>query len=221
MSNTALGLTDEIAAYLRSVAVREPEVLVRLREETQGGIRAAIMQITPEQGAFMAMLVRMIGARKTLEVGVYTGYSSLSVALALPEDGRITACDTSEEWTDIARRYWKEAGVDHKINLHLRPAVDTLDKLIDSGASGTYDFAFIDADKTNYDTYYERSLILLRPGGMIGIDNVLWSGQVIDADDTTESTQAIRAINRKVHDDDRVDICMLPIGDGLTLARKR
>ena len=221
MSNTALGLTDEIAAYLRSVAVREPEVLVRLREETQGGIRAAIMQITPEQGAFMAMLVRMIGARKTLEVGVYTGYSSLSVALALPEDGRITACDTSEEWTDIARRYWKEAGVDHKIDLHLRPAVDTLDKLIDSGASGTYDFAFIDADKTNYDTYYERSLILLRPGGMIGIDNVLWSGQVIDADDTTESTQAIRAINRKVHDDDRVDICMLPIGDGLTLARKR
>ena len=221
MSNTALGLTDEIASYLRSVAVREPEVLVRLREETQGGIRAAIMQITPEQGAFMAMLVRMIGASKTLEVGVYTGYSSLSVALALPEDGRITACDTSEEWTDIARRYWKEAGVEHKIDLHLRPAVDTLDELIDSGASGTYDFAFIDADKTNYDTYYERSLILLRPGGMIGIDNVLWSGQVIDADDTTESTQAIRAINRKVHDDDRVDICMLPIGDGLTLARKR
>ena len=221
MSNTALGLTDEIADYLRSVAVREPEVLARLRDETQSGVRAAIMQITPEQGAFMAMLVRMIGAKKTLEVGVYTGYSSLCVALALPDDGRITACDTSEEWTAIAQRYWQQAGVDHKIDLHLRPAVETLDELIANGAAGTYDFAFIDADKTNYDAYYERSLTLLRPSGMIGIDNVLWSGQVVDPSDTTESTAAIRAINRKVHDDQRVDICMLPIGDGLTLACKR
>jgi caffeoyl-CoA O-methyltransferase len=221
MSNTALGLTDEVADYLRSVAVREPDVLARLREETQSGVRAAIMQITPEQGAFMAMLVRMIGAKKTLEVGVYTGYSSLSVALALPEDGRITACDTSEEWTAIAQRYWKEAGVEHKIDLHLRPAVETLDELIANGASGTYDFSFIDADKTGYDAYYERSLTLLRPGGMIGIDNVLWSGQVVDQADTSESTAAIRAINRKVHGDQRIDVCMLPIGDGLTLARKR
>ena len=221
MSNTALGLTDEIADYLRSVAVREPEVLARLRDETQSGVRAAIMQITPEQGAFMAMLVRMIGAKKTLEVGVYTGYSSLCVALALPDDGRITACDTSEEWTAIAQRYWQQAGVDHKIDLHLRPAVETLDELIANGAAGTYDFAFIDADKTNYDAYYERSLTLLRPSGMIGIDNVLWSGQVVDPSDTTESTAAIRAINRKVHDDQRVDICMLLIGDGLTLACKR
>ena len=221
MSNTALGLTDEVADYLRSVAVREPDVLARLREETQSGVRAAIMQITPEQGAFMAMLVRMIGAKKTLEVGVYTGYSSLSVALALPEDGRITACDTSEEWTAIAQRYWKEAGVEHKIDLHLRPAVETLDELIANGASGTYDFSFIDADKTGYDAYYERSLTLLRPGGMIGIDNVLWSGQVVDQADTSESTAAIRAINRKVHSDQRIDVCMLPIGDGLTLARKR
>jgi predicted O-methyltransferase YrrM len=196
-------------------------VLARLREETQSGVRAAIMQITPEQGAFMAMLVRMIGAKKTLEVGVYTGYSSLSVALALPEDGRITACDTSEEWTAIAQRYWKEAGVEHKIDLHLRPAVETLDELIANGASGTYDFSFIDADKTGYDAYYERSLTLLRPGGMIGIDNVLWSGQVVDQADTSESTAAIRAINRKVHGDQRIDVCMLPIGDGLTLARKR
>jgi predicted O-methyltransferase YrrM len=221
MSNTALGLTDEVADYLRSVAVREPDVLARLREEPQSGVRAAIMQITPEQGAFMAMLVRMIGAKKTLEVGVYTGYSSLSVALALPEDGRITACDTSEEWTAIAQRYWKEAGVEHKIDLHLRPAVETLDELIANGASGTYDFSFIDADKTGYDAYYERSLTLLRPGGMIGIDNVLWSGQVVDQADTSESTAAIRAINRKVHGDQRIDVCMLPIGDGLTLARKR
>jgi len=221
MSNTALELTDEVADYLRSVAVREPDVLARLREETQSGVRAAIMQITPEQGAFMAMLVRMIGAKKTLEVGVYTGYSSLSVALALPEDGRITACDTSEEWTAIAQRYWKEAGVEHKIDLHLRPAVETLDELIANGASGTYDFSFIDADKTGYDAYYERSLTLLRPGGMIGIDNVLWSGQVVDQADTSESTAAIRAINRKVHGDQRIDVCMLPIGDGLTLARKR
>ena len=221
MSNTALGLTDEIADYLRSVAVREPEVLARLRDETQSGVRAAIMQITPEQGAFMAMLVRMIGAKKTLEIGVYTGYSSLCVALALPDDGRITACDTSEEWTAIAQRYWQQARVDNKIDLHLRPAVETLDELIANGAGGTYDFAFIDADKTNYDAYYERSLTLLRPGGMIGIDNVLWSGQVVDPSDTTESTAAIRAINRKVHDDQRVDICMLPIGDGLTLACKR
>ncbi|MDA0261378.1 MAG: class I SAM-dependent methyltransferase [Proteobacteria bacterium] len=221
MSNTALGLTDELAGYLRSVAVREPEVLARLRAETQGGVRAAIMQITPEQGAFMAMLVRMTGAKKTLEVGVYTGYSSTAVALALPDDGRITACDTSEEWTAIARRYWQEAGVDHKIDLHLGPAVETLDELIASGAAGTYDFAFIDADKPNYENYYERCLTLLRAGGMIGIDNVLWSGKVIDQSDTSESTEAIRAINQKVHDDARVDICMLPIGDGLTLARKR
>ena len=221
MSNTALGLTDEIADYLRSVAVREPDVLVRLREETQGGVRAAIMQITPEQGAFMGMLIRMIGAKKTLEVGVYTGYSSISVALALPDDGRITACDTSEEWTAIARRYWKEAGVDHKIDLILHPAVETLDDLLADGAAGSYDFAFIDADKLNYDNYYERCLPLLRPGGMIGIDNVLWSGRVVDRDDTSEVTGAIRAINRKVYQDDRVDVCMLPIGDGLTLARKR
>ena len=221
MSNTALGLTDELAAYLRAVAVREPPVLARLREETQSSVRAAVMQITPEQGAFMRMLTGLLGARRVIEIGVYTGYSSISMALGMPADGRITACDTSAEWTEIARRYWREAGVDDKIDLHLRPALETLDALLADGAAGTYDFAFIDADKTNYDNYYERCIRLLRSGGMIGIDNVLWGGHVVDASDTDESTEAIRALNRKIHGDERVEVCMLPIGDGLTLARKR
>ena len=220
MSNRALGLTYELADYLRSVAVREPEVLVRLREETQRTVRAAMMQITPEQGAFMRMLIGMLGARRVLEIGVYTGYSSISMALGLPKDGLITACDTSEEWTEIARRYWREAGVEDRINLHLRPALETLDDLLADGAGGTYDFAFIDADKTNYDKYYERSLDLLRAGGVIAIDNVLWGGQVIDDDDSSEMTTAIRAINQKIYGDERIEVCMVPIGDGLTLARK-
>ena len=220
MSNRALGLTYELADYLRSVAVREPEVLVRLREETQRTVRAAMMQITPEQGAFMRMLIGMLGARRVLEIGVYTGYSSISMALGLPKDGLITACDTSEEWTEIARRYWREAGVEDRITLHLRPALETLDDLLADGAGGTYDFAFIDADKTNYDKYYERSLDLLRAGGVIAIDNVLWGGQVIDDDDSSEMTTAIRAINQKIYGDERIEVCMVPIGDGLTLARK-
>ena len=220
MSNTALGLPNELANYLRSVAVREPDVLARLREETQSSVRAAVMQITPEQGTFMRMLIGMLGARRVLEIGVYTGYSSISMALGLPEDGLITACDTSEEWTEIARRYWREAGVEDRIHLHLRPALETLDELLADGAAGTYDFAFIDADKSNYDNYYERSLDLLRAGGVIGIDNVLWGGQVIDADDSSEMTEAIRAINNKIYGDERIEVCMVPIGDGLTLARK-
>ncbi len=178
------------------------------------------MQITPEQGAFMRMLIGMLGARRVLEIGVYTGYSSISMALGLPKDGLITACDTSEEWTEIARRYWREAGVEDRINLHLRPALETLDDLLADGAGGTYDFAFIDADKTNYDKYYERSLDLLRAGGVIAIDNVLWGGQVIDDDDSSEMTTAIRAINQKIYGDERIEVCMVPIGDGLTLARK-
>ena len=221
MSNTSLNLTEALAAYLREVAVREPPVLARLREHTQTGVRAAAMQITPEQGAFMRMLMGMLGARRVLEIGVYTGYSSIAMALGLPGDGRITACDTSTEWTDIARRYWREAGVEDKIDLHVRPALETLDALLADGAAGSYDFAFIDADKTNYDNYYERCLELLRAGGVIGIDNVLWGGQVVDAADTGESTEAIRALNRKIGGDERVEVCMLPIGDGLTLARKR
>ena len=220
MSSRTIPLTEDLGDYLRHVAVREPDILTRLRAETEG-VRGSQMQITPEQGALMALLVQLIGARRTLEVGVYTGYSSLAVALALPKDGRITACDVSEEWTSIGRRYWDEAGVAEKIDLHLAPAVETLAQLVGQGLQGTYDFAFIDADKENYDTYYERALELVRPGGLIAIDNVLWDGNVIDKSKTHEMTEAIRAINEKVRTDERVSICMVPIGDGLTLAVKR
>ncbi|MSO64295.1 MAG: SAM-dependent methyltransferase [Alphaproteobacteria bacterium] len=220
MSSRSLGLTQELAAYLQRVAVRDSDVQRRLREETAQH-KAAGMQISPEQGAFMALLVQSIGAKRCLEVGVFTGYSSLVVAQALPEDGRLIACDVSEEWTAIARRYWQAAGVGHKIDLRLGPALDTLDRLIAAGERGRFDFAFIDADKKNYDGYYERALALLRVGGLIGIDNVLWGGSVIDAAKADEDTTAIRALNQKLQQDQRVDICMLPIGDGLTLARKR
>lgn len=220
MASRTISLTDELADYLRTVAVREPDILRRLRAETEG-VKGAMMQITPEQGALMALLVQLIGARRTLEIGVYTGYSSLAVALALPEDGRITACDVNEEWTSIARRYWDEAGIAHKIDLNLAPAVETLERLVAEGQHGAYDFAFIDADKENYDTYYERALELVRPGGLVAIDNVLWDGNVIDRNKTDAMTEAIRAINEKVRTDERVSICMVPIGDGLTLAVKR
>ena len=220
MASRTISLTDELADYLRTVAVREPDILRRLRAETEG-VKGAMMQITPEQGALMALLVQLIGARRTLEIGVYTGYSSLAVALALPEDGRITACDVNEEWTSIARRYWDEAGIAHKIDLNLAPAVATLERLVAEGQNGAYDFAFIDADKENYDTYYERALELVRPGGLLAIDNVLWDGNVIDKNKTDAMTEAIRAINEKVRTDERVSICMVPIGDGLTLAVKR
>ena len=220
MASRTISLTDELADYLRTVAVREPDILRRLRAETEG-VKGAMMQITPEQGALMALLVQLIGARRTLEIGVYTGYSSLAVALALPEDGRITACDVNEEWTSIARRYWDEAGIAHKIDLNLAPAVATLERLVAEGQNGAYDFAFIDADKENYDTYYERALELVRPGGLLAIDNVLWDGNVIDMNKTDAMTEAIRAINEKVRTDERVSICMVPIGDGLTLAVKR
>ncbi len=169
----------------------------------------------------MALLVHLLGARRTLEVGVFTGYSSLSVALALPDDGRIIACDVSEEWTAIARRYWREAGVEHKIDLRLRPALQTLDDLIALGQGGTFDFAFIDADKENYANYFERALVLLRPGGLIAVDNVLWSGRVIDKSVKDADTRAIRAFNDKLKSDERVWISMLPIRDGLTLACKK
>ncbi len=220
MASRTISLTAELTDYLRTVAVREPDILRRLRAETEG-VKGAMMQITPEQGALMALLVQLIGARRTLEIGVYTGYSSLAVALALPEDGRITACDINEEWTSIARRYWDEAGIAHKIDLNLAPAVATLERLVAEGQNGAYDFAFIDADKENYDTYYERALELVRPGGLLAIDNVLWDGNVIDKNKTDAMTEAIRAINEKVRTDERVSICMVPIGDGLTLAVKR
>ena len=220
MSHTHTNLTSELAEYLRRVSLREPDVMRRLRERT-ASVPEARMQITPEQGQFMQLLVQMLDARKTLEVGVFTGYSSLAVALALPPDGRVTACDVSEEWTSIGKPYWQEAGVAHKIDLHLAPAVETLDRLIADGQQGTYDFAFIDADKANYDRYYERALVLVRVGGLIGIDNVLWHSKVIDPSVNDADTIAIRDLNEKIHGDERVSLSLIPIGDGLTLARKR
>ncbi|MEH2165391.1 MAG: class I SAM-dependent methyltransferase [Nostoc sp.] len=220
MPKQSIGLDNQLYNYLLSVSLREPEILGRLRQETANHPRS-VMQISPEQGQFMSLLVQLIGAKKTLEVGVFTGYSSLSVALALPPDGKIIACDVSEEFTAIARRYWQEAGVADKIDLRLAPALETLDGLLATGQAETFDFAFIDADKENYDAYYERSLQLVRPGGLIAIDNVLWSGQVADEQNQDEGTQAIRALNEKLHHDERISLSLVPIGDGLTLAIKR
>ena len=220
MQKSDLGLDERVYEYLLNVSLREADVLRRLREET-AAMPLAIMQIAPEQGQFMALLVELTGAVRCIEVGVFTGYSSLAVALALPAQGRITACDISEEFTALARRYWAEAGVDHKIDLRLAPALETLDALIAEGGAGTYDFAFIDAEKTEYGDYYERLLTLLRPGGLILIDNVLWSGRVADPRVQTDDTVAIRAFNETLKRDERVSLSMLPVADGLTLARKR
>ena len=219
MQKRTLGLNNQLYDYLLSASLREPEILLKLRQETANHPRS-IMQIAPEQGQFMALLVQLIGAKKTLEVGVFTGYSSLSVALALPPDGKIIACDVREEYTAIARRYWQQAGVADKIDLRLAPAIETLDQLRAANVE-TFDFAFIDADKENYDAYYERCLQLVRPGGLIAIDNVLWFGQVADPLDQDQSTQAIRAFNEKLHHDERVTLSLVPIADGLTLALKR
>ena len=213
-------LTPELYDYLVRVSVREPPVLARLREETRA-LPWAGMQIGPEQGQFMRFLVETTGARRAIEVGVFTGYSSISVAFGLPNDGELVACDVSEEWTAIARRYWAEAGVSHKIALRLGPAIASLDALLAEGRAGAFDFAFVDADKEGYDAYYERCLRLLRPGGIVAFDNVLWGGSVADASNTSADTQALRALNRKLGDDARVSISMVPVGDGLTLARKR
>ena len=215
-----ISVSPELGDYIRRVSLREPDVLRRLREETASHPRVS-MQISPEQGQFMALLIQMLGARRTLEVGVFTGYSSLVVALALPEDGRIIACDVSEEYTSVARRYWREAGVERKIDLRLRPALETLNDLIVLGQAGSFDFAFIDADKENYENYYERCLTLVRSGGLIAVDNVLWSGRVIDAADQDADTRAIRAFNIKLQADERVWLSMLPIRDGVTLACKK
>ncbi|HEY9300297.1 MAG TPA: class I SAM-dependent methyltransferase [Phormidium sp.] len=220
MTKKTLGLDNQLYNYLVSVSVRQPDILQRLREETANHPYAT-MQISPEQGQFMALLVQLIGAKKTLEIGVFTGYSSLSVALALPPDGKIIACDVSEEYTNIARRYWQEAGVAEKIDLRIAPALDTLAQLLASGEQETFDFAFIDADKENYQEYYEHSLKLIRPGGLIAIDNVLWSGRVANPQVQDQSTQAIRKFNEKLFQDERVSISMVPIADGLTLALKR
>jgi predicted O-methyltransferase YrrM len=219
MTNQTLGLPASIADYLRSVSLHEPEILIKLRQETAHQPMSQ-MQIAPEQGQFMALLVQLMGAKKTLEVGVFTGYSSLSIALALPADGRIIACDISEEYTAIARRYWQAAAVAEKIDLRIAPALETLDHLLETGHAGTFDFAFIDADKGNYDGYYERSLQLIRTGGLIAIDNVLWSGKVADLEVQDNQTIKIREFNQKLHGDSRVQISMVPIADGLTLALK-
>lgn len=211
---------EELYQYLSSVSLREPEILQRLREET-ARLPNATMQIAPEQGQLMTLLVQLLCARRTLEVGVFTGYSALAVALALPSDGRLVACDVSEEYTNVARRYWKEAGVDHLVDLRLKPALETLHELIAAGEHDSFDFAFIDADKSNYEGYYECCLRLIRPGGLIMADNVLWSGRVADPTNQEPDTLALRAFNRKLHADSRIALSMIPLGDGFTLALKR
>ena len=220
MSSRTIVLNDALYEYLLSVSLREPDVLCRLREET-AKMPQHNMQISPEQGQFMALLVELTGARKCLEVGTFTGYSTLSLALALPEDGKIVACDISEEFTSRAKPYWQKAGVAGKIDLRLGPALETLDALIADGESGAFDFAFIDADKVNYQGYFQRALDLIRRGGLILVDNVLWSGAVVDPARDDEDTEAIRAFNQACADDPRISLSLVPIGDGLTLARKR
>ena len=220
MSNRTIVLNDALYEYMLSVSLREPDVLSRLREET-AKMPQHNMQISPEQGQFMALLVELTGASKCLEIGTFTGYSALSVALALPEDGQIIACDISEEFTSLAKPYWLEAGVAGKIDLRLGPALETLDALIADGEGGAFDFAFIDADKVNYQGYFQRALDLTRTGGLILVDNVLWSGAVADPARNDDDTEAIRAFNLALADDPRISLSLVPIGDGLTLARKR
>jgi len=219
MSRRTIDLDDVLYRYLLDHSLREHPAQAALRAATASHPHAG-MQISPEQGQFMALLVRLIGARRALEIGVFTGYSTLAVALALPDDGRLLACDVSDEYTRVGRPFWQQAGVAQKIELRLAPALATLDAQLAEGAAGSFDFAFIDADKGGYDAYYERCLRLLRPGGLLAIDNTLWSGAVArpaqDAD-----TEALQRLNAKLHQDQRIDLSLLPIGDGLTLARKR
>lgn len=220
MSNKTINLSDSLYEYVLSITLREPDVARELREETAREPMAR-MQIAPDQGQFMALIVRLMRARRALEVGVFTGYSALCVALALPEDGQLVACDVNRDWTEIGKRYWEKAGVTHKIELKISPATKTLDELLKRGASSTFDFAFIDADKENYVAYYERALQLLRAGGLIAIDNTLWSGKVADAKENDSETNAIRDFNQHLQRDSRVDLSLVPIGDGLTLAMKK
>jgi caffeoyl-CoA O-methyltransferase len=219
MSRVHTPLTQNLTDYIRQVALREPAVLRRQREATDGHPQAS-MQSAPEQGQLLHLLARLAGARKALEVGVFMGYSSTWVALGLPEGGKMVACDQSEEYTAQARQLWRQAGVEDKIELRLGPALDTLDALIAEGNGGTFDFAFIDADKLNYGGYYDRAMVLVRPGGLIAIDNVLWHGALTDASKTDAETEAMRAFNRKLQADERVSLSLVPLGDGLTLACK-
>jgi len=220
MSTRTLALTDEIRAYLIQHTLRESPLSARLRAET-AKMENAEMQIAPEQGQFMQLLVELVNARRALEIGTFTGYSALCVASALPSDGRLICCDISKEWTDIARRYWAEAGVADKIDLRLGPALATLDDLLAQGASSSFDFAFIDADKENYDNYYERVLRLLRPGGLVTLDNALKAGRVVQPAPDDADARGMDALNRKIQRDERVTASLVPIGDGLMLARRR
>lgn len=220
MSTRSIGLEHDVYQYLLDNSLREHALLAELRQET-AKLPQANMQIAPEQGQFMAMLARLIGARRYLEVGTFTGYSALAVTMAMTQQGESSCLDISEEWTTIARRYWIRAGLADRIHLHLRPATETLESLIRDGWSGDYDMAFIDADKTGYIDYFEACLTLVRPGGLVLIDNTLWDGKVAAEGEQDEDTRAIAAFNRHVHADDRVDVSLVPIGDGLTIARKR
>lgn len=220
MSRRTLNLTDELYEYLLSVSLREDALLARLREET-ARLPAGGMQIAPEQGQLLQLLCELIGARRALEVGTFTGYSSICIARALGPEGTLVCCDTSVEWTNVARRYWAEAGLDGCIELRVGPARDTLDALVASGAAASFDFAFVDADKERYEDYVERCLTLVRPGGVVAVDNVLWGGAVLRDDDDRPTTRAIRRLNSLLHEDGRVSLSVLPIGDGLTVLRRR
>jgi predicted O-methyltransferase YrrM len=220
MSNRTINLNDRLYTYLLEHSLREDALLRQLREET-ATLPMAMMQISPEQGQFMSLLTEIVGARSVIEVGTFTGYSSVCIARALPSGGRLICCDVSEEYTSIARRYWADAGLNDRILLKIAPAMETLDSLLTGGEEGQFDLAFIDADKSNYDGYYERVLRLLRQGGLVMVDNVLWGGAVADPAIDDEDTTAIRRLNDKLHRDDRVSLSLVPIGDGVTLARKR
>ncbi|MBQ0719252.1 MAG: class I SAM-dependent methyltransferase [Gammaproteobacteria bacterium] len=220
MSSKFISLDQTLYDYVLACSLRESPALSRLRAET-ATLPMAVMQIAPEQGQFMAMLVKLTGARRAIEVGVYTGYSALAVAAALPDDGLLIACDIDAQTTAIAQRYWRQAGVAKKIDLRLAPAAQTLQALLDEGQAGSFDFAFIDADKTGYQQYYELCLQLLRPGGLIIVDNVLWGGAVLDAQTDDDDTRAIQHFNAQLHGDQRIDLSVLPLADGLGLLRKR
>ena len=221
MSNRSIGLSDALHAYLVAETMNEPAIFSRLRAETAALGESARMQIAPEQGQFMALLMRLVGARTVLEIGTFTGYSALAMTLALPPDGRLVACDVSDEWTAIARRYWAEAGVADRIELMIAPAVESLARLREDGQDERFDACFIDADKANYLHYYEEALALLRPGGLIMVDNALWGGAVADPGRTEAETETLRRLNHLARDDHRVDASLVPIGDGLLLLRKR
>ena len=220
MFKNTLGLPDPLHDYILDNSLKELSILAELRQETEHH-KQARMQISPDQGQLIALLIRLMSARRVLEIGVFTGYSSLTIALALPIDGVLVACDISEEYTAIAKRYWRQAGVQNKIDLRIAPALETLDLLLESGQAETFDFVFVDADKANYSNYYDRALKLLRPGGLMAIDNVLWSGRVAEVQSTDKIVQTMRIFNQKVAQDDRVQVSLLPLGDGITLALKK